>query len=69
MIDDHWLECACADAERRGLPELKPLLIGIAQATRRLRTADWNGLSGAVRQTPGQDQPGTAARWDQGSER
>ena len=33
---------AIADAERRGLPELKPLLEGLAQATRALRAADFN---------------------------
>ena len=37
-----WLEDAVADAERRGLPELKPLLENLAQATALLRAADWN---------------------------
>ncbi len=37
-----WLEMAIRDAERRGLPELKPLLEGLAKATSALRTADWN---------------------------
>ena len=39
---DRWLESAVADAERRGLPELKPLLEALAQATRALRSADFN---------------------------
>lgn len=39
MTVDQWLEQAIADAERRGLPELKPLLEGLAQATRTLREA------------------------------
>jgi len=39
-----WLEAAEADADRRGLPELKPALRRIAQATARLRAADWNDL-------------------------
>jgi hypothetical protein len=34
---DEWLAASIADAERRGLPELKPLLEGLAQATRALR--------------------------------
>ena len=37
-----WLEMAMHDAERRGLPELKPLLEALAQATSALRTAEWN---------------------------
>ena len=37
-----WLEIATQDAERRGLPELKPLLEGLAKATSALRTAEWN---------------------------
>ncbi len=37
-----WLEDAVADARRRGLPELEPLLAGLAQATAQLRAADWN---------------------------
>ena len=39
---DSWLQAAIADAEKRGLPELKPLLEGLAQATRALRRADFN---------------------------
>ncbi len=37
-----WLADALADAERRGLPQLKPLLESLAQATAALRAADWN---------------------------
>ena len=37
-----WLDLAIHDAERRGLPELKPLLEALAKATSALRTADWN---------------------------
>jgi len=37
-----WLEMAMQDAERRGLPDLKPLLEGLAKATSALRTAEWN---------------------------
>jgi hypothetical protein len=42
MTVDRWLAAAIADAERRGLPELKPLLEGLAAATTALRAADWN---------------------------
>jgi len=39
---DEWLKQACADAERRNLPQLAPLLETLARATRILREADWN---------------------------
>lgn len=37
-----WLDSAVQDAERRGLPTLRPLLESLAQAASALRTADWN---------------------------
>jgi len=37
-----WLAEAKADAQKRGLPELIPMLEGLAQASERLRKADWN---------------------------
>ena len=37
---DAWVAAATADAERRGLPELRPLIEALAQATRALRAAD-----------------------------
>jgi hypothetical protein len=40
MTIDAWVEAAVADAERRGLPELRPLIEALAQATRALRAAD-----------------------------
>jgi hypothetical protein len=43
MTIEDWLKAAIADAERRGLPELKPLLEGLAQATRVLRDAAAGG--------------------------
>lgn len=47
-----WLEAAIADAERRGLPELKPLLEGLAQSTNLLRSAhdEVDGRSSAAGQ-------------------
>jgi hypothetical protein len=35
-----WLQAAIADAESRGLPELKPLLETLARSTEALRDAD-----------------------------
>ena len=40
MDIEDWLASAIADAEHRGLPELKPLLDTLARATRSLRQAD-----------------------------
>jgi hypothetical protein len=40
MNIDAWLSAAIADAERRGLPELKPLLETLARSTAALRKAD-----------------------------
>jgi hypothetical protein len=37
-----WLEWAVHDAERRGVPKLKPLLETLARSTSALRSADWN---------------------------
>jgi hypothetical protein len=42
-----WLAAACADADARGLPELRPLLEGLARSTGALRDADPD-LSGAA---------------------
>ena len=42
MNVDDWLKHALADAEERGLAELRPLLESLASATRVLRRADWN---------------------------
>jgi hypothetical protein len=37
-----WLELATQDAERRGLPALRPLLEALARSTAALRMTDWN---------------------------
>jgi hypothetical protein len=42
MTVDAWLQSAITDAERRGLPELKPALETLARATKALRAADFN---------------------------
>ena len=41
MTIAEWLAAAKADAEKRGLPELIPMLDGLAQATRRVGAAHW----------------------------
>jgi hypothetical protein len=41
MTIEDWLAAACADAERRGLADLKPLLASLADATRALRAGRW----------------------------
>ena len=50
MTIAEWLAEAKADAEKRGLPELVPMLEGLAKATEQLRKADWND-------NPDQDTP------------
>jgi hypothetical protein len=42
MTLQDWLENALRDADRRGLPALRPLLDGLAKSTATLRAADWN---------------------------
>ncbi len=42
---EKWLKNAIADAERRGMPELRPLLENLAQSTAFLRAADWNDVA------------------------
>ena len=40
MTIDAWLKAACDDAEKRGLPNLKPLLESLARSMASLREAD-----------------------------
>ena len=42
MTVESWLQSATADAERRGLPDLKSALEALARATTTLRAADFN---------------------------
>ena len=42
MTIECWLEMALADAEGRGLAELKPLLEALAKSVEAVRAADWN---------------------------
>ena len=50
MTIDAWLQAAIADAERRGLPELKPIFETLARATAALRAADFNDHASGSRQ-------------------
>ncbi len=52
MTVERWLAAAIADAERRGLPELKPLLEGLAKSTAALRAADWHERADAGAEVP-----------------
>jgi hypothetical protein len=53
MTIAEWLEDALRDADRRELPELRPLLEGLAKSTAALRAADWNlDLSRELPDTP-----------------
>jgi hypothetical protein len=45
MTIDDWLASACADADRRGLADLKPLLASLADATNALRGIDWDHVA------------------------
>jgi hypothetical protein len=42
MTVESWLKAAIADAERRGLPELKSGLEALARVIEALRAADFN---------------------------
>jgi hypothetical protein len=52
MTIDAWLHAAQADADRRGLPDLKPILETLARATAALRDADFNDNAGASGSNP-----------------
>jgi hypothetical protein len=53
MTIDEWLQNALRDADQRELPELRPLLEGLAKATKALRAADWNlDMSGELPDSP-----------------
>jgi len=63
MNIDAWLQAAIADAERRGLPELKPILETLARATAALRAADFNEhASGGRRAAVGSPQTSVGGR-------
>lgn len=55
MDIDALLAAAMADADRRGLPALKPLLEPMARATRTLRAGDWGDHADGLRPDAGRD--------------
>ena len=55
MDVDAWLAAAIADAERRGLGELKPMLETLARSLTALRAADQEHLSRDSEQRPAGD--------------
>lgn len=55
MNVESWLAAAIADAERRGLPELKPLLQTMARSTAALRQADEAHRAAAAPAAPADD--------------
>ena len=59
MTLDDWLVAAKTDADRRDLPELKPLLDALADATRALRAASWNRHAAAPRSAVDASDPAT----------
>ena len=62
MSIEAWLKAACDDAERRGLPELKPLLETLARSTAALRDADREvRAANPAPREPGPDAPGSPA--------
>jgi len=53
MTPEDWLASARADAERRGLPDLRAMLDALARTAAVLRDADWNhDASGASDPAP-----------------
>jgi hypothetical protein len=66
MTIEDWLASACADADRRGLADLKPLLESLADATKALRGADWDDEgrppAGRGPSSPSTQPPDRAAR-------
>ncbi len=69
MTIDDWLAVACADADRRGLADLKPLLVTLAGATRALREAGWDAATRQQAQAsaPEPRRAGPAARGRSGT--
>jgi hypothetical protein len=51
MTIESWLAAAVADAEQRGLPQLKPILETLARATAALRAADFNDDASGTQST------------------
>ena len=53
-----WLDWAIQDAERRGLPLMRPMLEALARAASALRSADWNHDATGELDAPGRPNAG-----------
>jgi hypothetical protein len=66
MTIDTWLQSAIADADKRGLPELKPILETLARSTSALRATvvndDASGRLESVRQSAIRNPPSEGSR-------
>jgi hypothetical protein len=51
MTIETWLAAAVADAEKRGLHDLKPLLEALAKSTKALRASEITGSAPAPRKS------------------
>jgi hypothetical protein len=57
MTIESWLAAASADADRRGLSDMKGGLEALARATQVLRAADFNQHASGVSSAGGSGQP------------
>jgi hypothetical protein len=62
MTIESWLQAAIADAGKRGLPELKPILETLAKATAVLRAADFNDDASGSHQSSAASGPSAGPR-------
>jgi hypothetical protein len=62
MTIESWLAAASSDADRRGLPGLKPLLETLARSTSALRAAHAAIAEANVSAPPGNAAPGDGRR-------
>jgi len=62
MTVESWLTSAVADAERRGLPGLRPALEALARAMTALRAADFNDRANGAQPSPACPQPPAGGR-------
>jgi hypothetical protein len=62
MTIESWLQAAVADAEKRGLPELTPILETLARATKALRAADFNDDASGKQSAGGSQQSAGGGR-------
>lgn len=57
MTLDEWFAFATTDADRRFLPDLRPVLKGLQHAAAALRAAEWNDDARASDVTASQPSP------------